>query len=269
MSHGTSATIIMTIDRYAEVLHNAGFAVLLYDHHGFGISGGKPRQEINPWIQARGYRDALNFLVTLSAIDASRLAIWGDSYTAGLVTMVGAIDSRVKAIVAQIPTLGRAPPPADPDSKLFAAIRETFLTGDGRGTPETTIGPMPVVSIDQVATPSLLTPITAYRWFMEYGGRPGTNWLNWATRVEPTMPVPYHAGLCAPHVRVPILFMIAPEDEMPSANPAVSRLAFDAIPGPKELFEIGGGHFGLLYYPSALFDQASTVQRDFLIRHLS
>src|SRR5215470_11611210 len=32
MAHGTSATITMAIDRYAEVFHAAGFAVLLYDH---------------------------------------------------------------------------------------------------------------------------------------------------------------------------------------------------------------------------------------------
>ena len=55
---------------------------------------------------------------------------------------------------------------------------------------------------------------------------------------------------------------------MPGANPAVSRQAFDAVPGPKELLEIAGGHFGLLHYPSALFDHASTVQRDFLVRQL-
>jgi len=269
MAHGTSATITMVTDRYAEVFHDAGFAVLLYDHRNFGISGGEPRQQINPWIQARGYRDAINFAETVPEIDSSRIAIWGDSFTAGLVMLVGATDSRVKAIVAQIPALGRQPPPPDPDGSLFAALRHTFLNGDISGSPETTAGPQPVVSFDQLGTPSVLTPISAYRWFIEYGARHGTNWLNWVTRVNPATPAPYHPGLCARHVRVPILFMIAPEDEMPGANPAVSRQAFEATPEPKELFEIAGGHFGLLHYPSALFDQASRVQREFLIRHLA
>jgi len=40
MAHGTSATITMAIDRYAEVLHAAGLGVLLYDHRNFGRSGG-------------------------------------------------------------------------------------------------------------------------------------------------------------------------------------------------------------------------------------
>jgi uncharacterized protein len=45
-------------------------------------------------------------------------------------------------------------------------------------------------------------------------------------------------------------------------------MAFEVAKGEKESFEIEGGHFGLLYSPSALFDQASRVQRDFLVRHL-
>ena len=44
MAHGFSATRHMTADKYAEVFHKAGLAVLLYDHRGFGDSGGEPRQ---------------------------------------------------------------------------------------------------------------------------------------------------------------------------------------------------------------------------------
>jgi uncharacterized protein len=269
MAHGTSATITMGIDRYAEIFHDAGFAVLLYDHRNFGISGGEPRQQINPWVQAREYRDAISFVETLPGVDPKRIAIWGDSVTSASVIAVGSVDARVKAIVAQTPTLGRDPPPSDESGALFTSFRETLLTGDVSGSPETTAGPLPVVSFDQLGSPSFLTPVSAFRWFIEYGGRHGSGWLNWATRVTPVTPVPFHAGLCAPHVQAPILFMIAPEDEMPAANPVVSRQAYNEAPEPKELFEIAGGHFGLLHYPSALFDQASRVQRDFLARHVA
>ena len=269
MAHGTSATITMVADRYAEVLFRAGFAVLLYDHRNFGISDGEPRQQINPWTQARGYRDAINFAESLAELDPTRIAIWGDSYSAGIVLVVGAIDPRVKAVVAQIPACGSQAPPADPDGSLFDALRETFLRGDVAASPETTVGPIPVVSFDQLGTPSLLTPISAYRWFIEYGGRHGTNWQNQVTRVVPKTPAPCHPVLAAPHLKVPTLFMIAPEGEMPGSNPAVSRLAYQAAPGSKELIEISGGHFGLLHYPSDLFDQASSAQREFLLRHLA
>ncbi len=42
MANGFSATRHMTADKYAEIFHAAGLAVLLYDHRGFGDSGGEP-----------------------------------------------------------------------------------------------------------------------------------------------------------------------------------------------------------------------------------
>ncbi|MGH2445441.1 MAG: hypothetical protein ACRDGD_05310, partial [Candidatus Limnocylindria bacterium] len=75
--------------------------------------------------------------------------------------------------------------------------------------------------------------------------------------------------LCAPYVTAPSLMMVAPRDEMPHANPRVSRQAFELIPGEKEWYEIEGGHFGLLYHPSDLFDEASSVQADFLRSRLT
>lgn len=269
MAHGFSATIDgMVADHYAEVFYKAGFAVLLYDHRNFGISDGEPRQQINKWVQARGYRDAINFVTTLSEVDTARIAIWGDSLSGAEVMVVGAIDPRVKAIVAQVPACEDEPPPPDPDGLLFASIRDTLLNGDISGTPQTTTGPLPVVSFDQLGNPSLLTPLTAFRWFIEYGGRYGTKWENWATYVVPETPVPFHPVLCTPHIQVPLLLVIAKEDEMPGTNSAIARMAFDLASQPKELIEMDGGHFGLVHYPGQLFDQSSNKQRDFLQKYL-
>jgi hypothetical protein len=264
MAHGTTATVTMAVDRYAEMFRSAGLAVLLYDHRNLGRSGGEPRQEINPWIQCRGYLDAMNFVQTLDTIDPSRIAIWGDSYSAGEVIVVGAVDDRVKAIVAQCPVCGSEVPSHEPNGANFEAIRETLLRGDVSGSPDTTIGPMPVVSSDQVGTPSLLKPIQAYRWFIDYGGRPGTNWSNRVTRCGPETTIPYSPVLCAPYVRAPIMMMVAPEDEMVHANYEVARFAYDLMPDPKEWYDIQGGHFGLLYCPGEVFDEASRKQIEFL-----
>ena len=162
MAHGTSATVSMVADRYAASFRCAGFAVLLYDHRNLGKSEGEPRQEINPWTQCRGYRDAIDFIETVDAVDPGRIALWGDSYTGGEVIVVGAIDERVKAIVAQCPVCGMEPPSLEPNRSNFEGIKETFLRGNVRGSPETTTGPMPVVSSDQTGTPSLLKPIQAF-----------------------------------------------------------------------------------------------------------
>ena len=61
-----------------------GFATLLYDHAGFGTSGGEPRQEVNPWRQVHGYRSAVSFLSERPEIDASRIAVWGFSYSGSI-----------------------------------------------------------------------------------------------------------------------------------------------------------------------------------------
>jgi hypothetical protein len=222
MAHGTSATVYMVADKYAEVFSRAGLAVLLYDHRNFGMSEGEPRQEINPWIQCRGYRDAVNFVERLDGIDPERIALWGDSYTGGQVIMVAATEPRVKVIVAQCPVFGAKPPEVDPNKANFDIIIETLSRGDVRGRPESTVGPMPVVSFDQAGTPSLLKPIQAFRWFIDYGGHSGTRWNNSVTRVLPTTPVPYHPTLCSPFVKAPTLLMVAPEDEMVHANYSVA-----------------------------------------------
>ncbi len=210
MAHGFSATINgMVAEKYAEVFYKAGFAVLLYDHRNFGISGGEPRQEINEWIQARGYRDAMDFATTLSEIDADRIAIWGDSTSGAEVIVVGALDDRVKAIVAQIPACGDVLPPDDIEGRLFESVKHTLLHKDVNGPPENTVGPLPVVSSDQMSAPSFLTPLTAFHWFIQYGARYGTNWENHATWVEPKTPAPFHTVLCAPFLKAPILMVIA------------------------------------------------------------
>ena len=269
MAHGTSATVTMVADMYADAFCRAGLAVLLYDHRNFGRSDGVPRQEINPWIQARGYRDAMNFVEKIEGVDPGRIALWGDSYSGGEVMVVGAIDRRVRAIVAQCPVCGADEPTVEPTRAAFEVIKDILLVGDVSGSAEMTTGPLPVVSFDQVGTPSLLKPIQAFRWFIDYGGRAGTHWVNSVTRVIPATPIPYHPVLCSPFVEAPTLMMVAPEDEMVHANYAVARHAYELLQGPKQWYDIAGGHFGLLYYPGELFDEASRVQVEFLRKWLT
>jgi uncharacterized protein len=268
MAHGFAATRHMTADKYAEVFHAAGLATLLYDHRGFGVSGGEPRQQINPWIQARGYRDAISYGGSLEGMDGSRVAIWGDSFSGSVALAVAAIDGRVAALVVQVPAMGRELPPADPDGSLYRAFKETILSGVVEPSEGEVEGPLPVVSDDQVRRPSALQPLTAYRWFIVYGGRFGTGWVNDVTRAQPKTPVAWHPGLCATHVSCPSLFLVSPQDEMPSALPTVARDAYDKLEGPKEWIEIDGGHFGLLYFPSEEFERASSAQARFLSNHL-
>jgi hypothetical protein len=93
----------------------------------------------------------------------------GVSYTGGQVIVVGAIEPRVKVIVALVPVFGAEPPEVDPSTTNFNIIKEILARGDVRGSPETTIGPLPMVSSYQALTPSMVKPIQAFRWFIDNG----------------------------------------------------------------------------------------------------
>jgi pimeloyl-ACP methyl ester carboxylesterase len=269
MTHGTTATITMALDCYADVFCSAGLAVLLYDHRNLGASDGEPRQEINPWIQARGYRDAVNYLLTRSDVRADRIAAWGDSYSGLITLVVGALEQRFAAVAVQCPTCGLEKPNVEPSDHNFQTMLRVFADGDVRGTPETTVGPVPVVSFDQAGSPSLLKPIQAFRWFMDYGGRHGSLWENRVTRVIPPTPVPFSAYLAAPYIKVPTFVMIGRNDEMIHCNRDVTKATYDLMRCPKQWVDIDGGHFGLLYYPGEIFTQASTQQCEFLVAALN
>ena len=269
MAHGTSATFRMVAIEYARVFARAGVAALIYDHRNFGISGGEPRSEINPWVQCRGYRDAMDFATTLDEVDVERMALWGDSYTGGQVVVLSACDPRPKVVVAQCPVFGATVPELSPSPKVMAQIRRTLHHGDVSTTFASRVGPLPVVSSSQLACKSLLAPIQAFRWFVEHGGRPGSGWINEASRVIPETPVPYSPYLCAPFVQAKVMFMVAPADEMVHADYGVARRAFDLVPTEKRWHDIADGHFGLLYHPGERFDEASSLQAEFLSAELS
>lgn len=265
MAHGYSATIEgMCADNYAEKFYNAGYAVLLYDHRGFGISDGNPRQQTNKWIQARGYRDAINYVTTLPEVDNDKISLWGVSMGASAAIVVASIDHRVKAIITLVPACDHKLPPPDTDGQAFQTIRNTFLHGQINGSPETTIGPMPVVSFDQNTVRSMLPTLTSFRWFMEYGGRYNTKWENNVTHVEPNVSIPFNSVICIPHIKAALLMIVAKYDEVKAANADVARNAYERAPHPKKILEVDGGHFGIIHYPSQLFDQASKEQIDFL-----
>lgn len=269
MAHGFSATAEgMVADRYAADFCDAGLAVLLYDHRNFGRSEGEPRQQIDRWAQVIGYRDAIDFATTIDDVDASRLALWGDSLSGGCVLVAAAFDPRVGAVVTQVPACGDTPPQGGPEDAALERMAEIYAGRDLRPPPDLVAGPMPVVAADQLSGASALTPLTAFHWFIEYGSRYGTGWQNRVTEVVGDRREPYSPLLCAARVRVPSLFVIAADDEMPGASSDISRLAFQLVAGQKELLEVDGGHFGLLYHPGALFDQASRAERAFLVRTL-
>src|SRR6266542_2445351 len=103
MAHGFSAVKEMYLDSFAEAFAAAGLAALVFDNRNFGASDGEPRLEIDPWAQVSDYRDAITYARTRPELDRERIGVWGSSYSGGHVLVIGAIDRRVKCVVAQVP----------------------------------------------------------------------------------------------------------------------------------------------------------------------
>ena len=210
----------------------------------------------------------MDHAVGLSEIDPHRVALWGDSLSSRVAFIVTAIDERVRALVCQVPSMGNAVPRETGTSARFDEIAAVMRDGEVRRPPETWKR-MTVVSPDQEAAPSALTPLTAFRWFIDHGARYGTDWSNHVVFTAAAGLPDFDPFACAHPVAVPSQFVMSPRDEMPAARSDVVRALISLVPGPTEVVEVEGGHFGIIDYPSAAFDHASAAESAFLTRTLS
>src|SRR5438128_5463661 len=176
MAHGFSAVKEMYLDRFAEVFAASGLGAVVVDNRNFGASDGEPRQHIDPWQQVRDYRDAITFAETVAEVDRTRIGVWGSSYSGGHVLVVGAIDRRVKCVVAQVPLIS-----GHDNARLL--VRADFIAGvraafDQDRESRYAGGPpamVPVVDPDPLAVSALPTP-DSWDWFSETGKSRAPSW---------------------------------------------------------------------------------------------
>jgi len=265
MAHGFSAVKEMYLDRFAEVFAQAGLAALVFDNRNFGASDGEPRQEIDPWAQVRDYRHAITYARTRPEVDRDRIGVWGSSYSGGHVLVVGAIDRRVKCVVAQVPLcsgyrnilrLVRADAIAQV-RELFDQDREVRFAG---GAPAM----IPVVTNDPAGMAALPTA-DSYQWFTETGNTRAPAWKNEVTLRTVEMLMEYEPGSYIERVSpTPLLMIIAARDHLAVADEAFA--AFNQAREPKKLVILPGGHFEAYVGPG--FDLASGAARDWFVEHL-
>jgi hypothetical protein len=279
MAHGFSATKEMALFEYAEIIAAGGFSVLVYDHAHLGTSDGEPRQLIDPWIQTDGYRAALDWLANQPDIDPLRLGVWGSSFSAGHVLVLGAIDERVRAVVANVPFIGKVHDVDNADSRFEEM--ETRLN-DLSGTAGQIVGPYyPVDGPNVPPGGTVLMPQKeSAEWFLSEGNKPSAHWRNEVFFEQGLFvsagpnPKPgervvsinegWNPALAIPRIRAATLFVAALDDA--NVLTVDTLVAFSRAPAPKEMVVVHGHHF-VPYRGEALI-HAATAARDFYTRWL-
>jgi len=102
MAHGLSGTRRDRLGPFAERFAAAGIAALLFDHRGFGDSGGEP-DLFHPARQLEDWRAAIGFARSLSGVDPDRVATFGSSMGGGNALAAAADDRRIAAAISQVP----------------------------------------------------------------------------------------------------------------------------------------------------------------------
>jgi len=265
MAHGFSAVKEMYLDRYAEVFSAAGLAALVFDNRNFGASDGEPRDEIDPWQQIRDYRHAITWLGRQPHINRERIGVWGSSYSGGHVLVLGAIDRRVKCVVAQVPLISGSrnlarlirADMAAPLRAQFDADREARFVG---GVPAM----LPVVTSDATGIAALPTA-DSWEWFTQTGATRAPAWRNQVTLRTVEMLGEYEPGSYIDRISpTPLLMVIADGDHLAVADEAFA--AYNRALEPKRLVILKGGHFDA--YVKA-FEQSSSAARDWFVEHLT
>ncbi len=241
LAHGWAAVKEMNLDYFAAAFRDAGIAALVFDHRGFGASEG-PRGDIDPALQIADYGSALDAAERMDDVDAGRLGVWGTSYSGGHVLCVARDDRRVRAAVAQVPTIsggeatrrrGRTPPATEYVPAADTGGRD--LDGDG-GDP---VDPAELPPAPDGEYPDA----ERWRFYAELPPERRRTWRNRITARSLERYATYEPGACMPGVAVPLLVVLAEDDTVTPSD--LIRDAVRASGGNVETLAVPGGHYAV------------------------
>jgi uncharacterized protein len=262
MAHGFAGVKEHGLERFARHFADAGFVVLVHDHRGFGSSDGAPRFDVDPWVQIADWRRAISFLEDHPAVDPDRIGVWGTSYAGGHAIVLGATDRRLRAVVAQVPTISgyqqslrRVPPDEVP------ALEAAFIDDERRRYRGERPATQAVVSADPAAPAAYRTPdaVAFYNQPVPEGV-----WENIVTLRSTRAARMYEPGKWISRVSpTPLLLIVGLHDSITVTDLALA--AYERALQPKKLVTIEGGHFDPYL---GRFAQASTAACDWFTEHL-
>lgn len=103
MGHGFAATRNARLPAYADRFVDAGYAVFFFDYRTFGDSDGEPRNWVHPARQIEDWESAIDYVKTKPEVDASRMILWGTSFSGGHVLQLASRHPELAAVISQVP----------------------------------------------------------------------------------------------------------------------------------------------------------------------
>jgi uncharacterized protein len=251
MAHGLSGTRRDRLGPFAERFAAAGIAAFVFDHRGFGDSGGEP-DLFDPARQLADWRAAIAFARSQSEVDGTRVATFGSSMGGGNALAAAADDPDVAAAISQVPfldivTQAHRASPRVTAGMLFAALQGRYLPAVGQSHEPALInapggeeGWRRVVAIGEDS-----------RW----RNRVSSRWL---------LGRPYRPVRHAARLHCPWLVCVGEADRVAKPGPAIAA-ARRAPKGELRTYP-GVDHFDI--YDGPAHEALVADQLDFLKRHL-
>lgn len=260
MAHGLSGQKDFGLQNYAGYFASHGMAALVFDYRNYGGSEGEPRNLVNPWRQLDDWKAAISHARGLDAVDGSRLALWGTSFSGGHVVATAAQVSGIKAVVAQVPFVDGISstiqfPVSYQVQGLFHGIRDLARMIRGKA-------PHTVPAVGEPGTFALMnTPECMVGYYALVPE--DTTWKNEIPARFMLMISAYRPTGYARKVSCPALVMYAKRDTLVPYR-AVEKMGRKMTRA--EVVGLDVGHFDV--YTGELFNQVVKRQAEFLKRNL-
>jgi hypothetical protein len=271
MAHGFGCTRDGGLLPFAERFAAAGLEVLLFDYRGYGTSDGSPRQDVNHRKHRQDYQAAVAYAGTLTAVDRTRIAVWGTSYSGGHVIAVAAGDPTIAAVISQGAAMDG-----------LAALRMSARSGEGMSS---AAGRTKARATAAAIARDIVRALTRHRpitvpVFGEAGSTALITSSGGVDAVQAILGPTFRNEMCARGllriplnrpvtrargVRCPTMLVIAEHDEIAPAR-SVREVA-RRVGTNAEVMSFECGHFDI--YVGEVFTKSVAAQVTFLAGHLA